>query len=541
MEIASTFPKPLLDDLIKGRWLPVIGSGFSRNAIVAGEAEMPLWDDLGRALGRELRDYPYSTPLEAISAFEHEFSRARLVERVGELLLVNDAQPGSAHSAFCALPFDIVCTTNLEFLLERQYMSAGLYCQPVIDEDQLAVGREKKAVSLLKLHGDVHHPKRLVLTEADYDRFFDRYPLMATYLSSLLITRTLVLVGYSLNDPDFRQLWRIISDRLGKARRDAYALLVAPSRFDVARFERRGVKVIRIPDNGRGYGESLADVFRALYRYWTENVLAPEDVSDEHVLRELTLPKHSPNRLCFFSVPHDLQSFYRNYVFPIAEECGLVPMAGEDLVGAGDNFGARIRASIARSYAVVVDVSSQFTIQELSMARALGKGRRTLAIIPIGQQATTETRGIKRLRRPDHLHGDLSEFVSKLRDWFVNTSAKATKRLPREPQRLLEKGEHRAAIVSAMTSLEATIRQVLSDRDEILPGRMSLGRLIRQPVIAEVLGSETGSRVDEWRMIRNRTVHTTDPVEEGVAEEIVSGVVELVRMLSERGRYPRVQ
>ena len=108
--------------------------------------------------------------------YEHEFCRPRLVERLGELLFVNDAQPGARTGSFVALPFDIVCTTNLEFLLERQYLLAGRYCQPVIDEDQLAISREKRAVTLLKLHGDLHHPKRMVLTEDDYDRFLRRFP-----------------------------------------------------------------------------------------------------------------------------------------------------------------------------------------------------------------------------------------------------------------------------------------------------------------------------------------------------------------------------
>jgi hypothetical protein len=30
----SKFPKPLLDDLVAGRWLPIVGAGFSRNAVL---------------------------------------------------------------------------------------------------------------------------------------------------------------------------------------------------------------------------------------------------------------------------------------------------------------------------------------------------------------------------------------------------------------------------------------------------------------------------------------------------------------------------
>ena len=111
------FPRPLLDDLVAGRWLPVVGAGMSKNAVVSSGKQMPLWDDLGRQLSAELQDYPYAGALDAISAYAHEYGRPRLVERVAEALLITDARPGEAHRAFCSILFDIVCTTNLDFSL----------------------------------------------------------------------------------------------------------------------------------------------------------------------------------------------------------------------------------------------------------------------------------------------------------------------------------------------------------------------------------------------------------------------------------------
>ena len=54
--------------------------------------------------------------------------------------------------------------------------------------------------------------------------FLPAIPLLATYLANQLITKTAVFVGYSLDDPDFRQIWHIVSDRLGRSRRMAYTL-----------------------------------------------------------------------------------------------------------------------------------------------------------------------------------------------------------------------------------------------------------------------------------------------------------------------------
>src|SRR5215831_6583530 len=239
-----SFPKPLLDDLVAGRWLPVVGAGFSRNAAMPEGKTIPLWGDLGDLLGHELGDYVPSNALDAISAYEHEFGRPKLIERLSELLLVDEVRPAATHRAFCSIPFDLVCTTNFDFLLEHQYELIPRHCTPLVDEDQLAVNLKQAGVALLKLHGDLHHPTRMVATETDYDRFLDRFPLLATFLANLLITRTAVLVGYSLDDPDFRQVWQIVGERLGRARRTAYALGVGVKPTDVSRFARRGVRVI---------------------------------------------------------------------------------------------------------------------------------------------------------------------------------------------------------------------------------------------------------------------------------------------------------
>jgi hypothetical protein len=303
------------------------GAGMSLNAIVPAGNKMPLWAGLGKALADELPDFSSNGTLDSISAYEHEFGRARLIERLSDILLIKEAQPGNTHKEFCTLPFDIVCTTNFDFLLERQYDLTPRYVYPVVDEDQLSINATGNAGTLLlKLHGDLRHPTRLVVTEADYDGFLAKFPLLATYLANQLITKTAVFIGYSLDDPDFRQIWHIVSDRLGRSRRMAYTISVNASNADMARFERRGVKAINLPGSRDQYGEILAGAFRELREYMRENVIGVSKVTEEKPLRELLLPRDAANRLCFFSLPLDLLPFYRERVFPVVEEAGFVPV-----------------------------------------------------------------------------------------------------------------------------------------------------------------------------------------------------------------------
>lgn len=95
---------------------------------------MPLWVEMSEKLTDELGDSSSNSILDGISAYEHEFGRARLIERLSEILLIRDALPGNAHKEFCTLPFDIVCTTNFDFLFERQYDLTPRYVYPVVDE-----------------------------------------------------------------------------------------------------------------------------------------------------------------------------------------------------------------------------------------------------------------------------------------------------------------------------------------------------------------------------------------------------------------------
>ncbi len=455
------FPKPLLDDLIVGRWLPIVGSGFSRNAVVPAGSTMPLWDDLGRALAQEMRDYPYSGALDAISAYCHEYSRAKLVERLSELLLVDQARPGGVHRAFCSIPFDIVCTTNLDFLLERQYEASPRYCRPVIDEDQLSIGTRNPAVTLLKLHGDVHHPQRLVVTEEDYDAFLERYPLLATYVANLLIGRTAVLIGYSLDDPDFRQIWQVISERLGRLRRLAYSLTVDARAADLARFERRGVKVIDLPGSRSKYGDILAAAFDELRSYLAINLIAASQVTEENPLRELTLPHDANTRLCFFAVPFSLYSFYKEFAFPVAEHSGFVPVTAEDIVSPGDNISAKIEALLERATTVVVDATTPNTVLEMRLALSKLGAEKVLVVAEKGAWFPSDIGGVTHIERRARPFADTERFLESLTNWFASVARVIGPRLAEEPRRLLELREYRAAVISAITLLETVLRNRL--------------------------------------------------------------------------------
>ncbi|MGC1928537.1 MAG: hypothetical protein WA667_06145 [Candidatus Nitrosopolaris sp.] len=110
--------------MIENRTVPVIGAGFSCNAeLQSGTPEMPLWNDVGKHFAEQMKglweDYDETNPLEVISGFCQQFSRSTAIEQLQNILHVDNSYPGPVDLSFAELPFDIIITTNFDFLLER--------------------------------------------------------------------------------------------------------------------------------------------------------------------------------------------------------------------------------------------------------------------------------------------------------------------------------------------------------------------------------------------------------------------------------------
>lgn len=524
------FPSPLLDDLVKGRWLPIVGAGLSRNAVLPSGQTMPLWNELGKRFAEDMQGYKYTNAIDTVSAYEYQFGRPKLIEKLSDLLFLNEAQPIGTHRAFCDVEFDIVCTTNFDFLLEKGYENISRFCTPIIDEDQLSINRTGRSTVLLKLHGDLHHPKRLVVTEEDYDLFLERYPLIATYLANLLITRTAVLIGYSLDDPDFRQLWQVIGERLGKARRLAYALCVDAQPAEAARFKRRGVEVINLPGNKAKYGEILSKTFEELRDYWRENILNESQVTEEKLLRELV---GSEARLCYFSLPLSAHPFYREQVFPLVREAGLVPVTGDEIISPGDNWVVKTEALISRAFLVLVDASSDFAVAEARIAIARKKPDRVRIIFKENVSIPSNIPPVQILQRPSLLEpAEHQNFLSNLQQWFLEAAEKLEPRLS-EARRLLNAKEYRASVVSAITHLETTMKkwsdsEIATSKDRRF---VSLRQMLLMVSEKGLLGRFEVRQVWQWLKVRNDVVHSNAPVSARKAEQIVSGVEEITSSL----------
>ena len=470
--ILKSVPVPLLKALVNGNVVPFVGAGFSKNCDGPADFEMPDWKALGRAVAEEIADYEYDdNPIEALSVYDAQYKRPSLVEVLRNILNVTKIRPGEAHHLLVKCFKSIICTTNFDCLLEMALAESGIGHAVVTSEAGLSTLVDD-GVTLIKAHGDLNHPDRMVVTEGDYDLFVSKNPLLCTFISSLFITKTLLLVGYSLEDNDLRQLLHIVQDRLGKMARPIYSIQVSATPAVVARFKRRGVDVINLSQpKGKTYKETITGFLQQLSSYIDEESQKHVSSNEEDSKEQLLLSS-SDNKLCFVSCPQSRIAFLKKILNPVIRESGAVPFWTDEVIAKdGMHYRNAIEAAINRSSVKIVDISEK---DKVPASLLLSRDNYDERIILIEGNVQSRYKKVHVGGR-DVLHygiestgeEDLFEandgFLDAIRGRIISIYGKAEfSRAEIEmnsAERLFADGEYNAAVITAWVALEREIRK----------------------------------------------------------------------------------
>ena len=211
-------PKPpasLVRYLRDKRCVLFCGSGLS------AWAKLPTWknllENIVRQLGEEMPDDPNLAELDRLLAAGKllevaDHSKEALGRRYNDILsehLRGATGPiPEPHNIIVQLPFSAIVTTNYDKLLERSYASVtGLPKTPTHqDVEMLGPLLFDGSFFILKAHGDIDRPESMVLTTRDYQNIIHSNPAFNSIFSAILLTKAVLFIGYSLNDPDFRLL-----------------------------------------------------------------------------------------------------------------------------------------------------------------------------------------------------------------------------------------------------------------------------------------------------------------------------------------------
>lgn len=204
------FIEYLVSELSNNLCVPFIGAGFSKNAISTQKKNIPLWSDLIDTMCKKLNfvnsklttnDYQ-----DIAEKFEERFTRLKLIELCMEQIQDLEYEPGYVHYLLSTLGFKRIITTNYDSIIERAYRKNGRTIQRITTKQQLAVYEASQQTCIIKMHGDFDSIEKLIITKSDYDNFFKNNEFIADYIKGIFRTKTLLFMGYSLNDPDFKQI-----------------------------------------------------------------------------------------------------------------------------------------------------------------------------------------------------------------------------------------------------------------------------------------------------------------------------------------------
>ena len=512
----TELPFPLIADIADARCIPFIGAGFSRNARVP-DGVMPDWAGLTTTLAAEGHLNATSPGPVVAQEYERRFGRVQLIEAIRRSLHPDDAQPGRSHLAFVQLPFDTIYTTNFDLLLEQSYSVAGRPFRSLVGELQLPFHAGQTATSIVKMHGDLRHEEHIVISQRDYDEFLSKYPVVATHLSAMLITRTPLFVGYSLTDPDFLSIRAVIRARLGAFERMSYVVQFDASPADVEAALEQRVHIINVVSDGRAKDEVLEGVFLAAARnldqrastrfrtarpdiFETVEVTVRDAPAESKAAAALT---ESTSKLCFVMMPfaERFDRVYRELIAPAVVEAGLTAIRADEISSPGFIM-EQIRSAIQQSRLCIADVTDRNpnVLYELGFAQAANK-----SVILMASDVTGLPFDIAGLRVIRY-----GADVIRARDALRRAiAAELTENRFAEVEALIASGSYRAAIAMAGVVLEHSLRELANTHDVPLRERESIGQLACKLVRAGLLQGAVRAAIDDVVALRNAAVHAT--------------------------------
>lgn len=183
-----------------------VGSGLSHLAPAKDGSgrRLPVWKQLAEEVARicneRTADYD-GNPLELFDAIEYGQDR-RTLERAIKTALDDAAfDLAQVHHALIELPWTAVLTTNYDGLLQRLLKE-----EPVSQESHYERIRQppSKTPRLFHIHGTLANPH--TLTREDYRLWPEEHELAYHHLKQVLLSKTLLFVGYSFSDPHLDSL-----------------------------------------------------------------------------------------------------------------------------------------------------------------------------------------------------------------------------------------------------------------------------------------------------------------------------------------------
>ena len=257
--------KLIFNVIESGKCLPFIGAGAC-TSFVGRDGKSVAGLPTGRSLSKKLAERcGYSNgkdddllKVAEYFVYSHSGSRDEMNSLIQKEIQIG-CEPRPIHTVLAQLPqIKIVFTTNYDDLFEiamrnyRPRRSIHFHDPTNLETAKFRHSYEIEdgEIILYKMHGSIEHPYSLTITESDYIHYLtylkDKDRGIPDFFSYQIPDKTLLFLGYSLQDWNFKVLWEGIIARydIFERLKTSYALMKNPSPSDLKYWSRKNIDII---------------------------------------------------------------------------------------------------------------------------------------------------------------------------------------------------------------------------------------------------------------------------------------------------------
>lgn len=216
----------------------MIGAGVSR----ATDDRNPSWSDLINNLKRALDNCEEDDFLKVAQLYNIKYGPLNLKNTVQSQFPSKDV-PGRIQKDILELNPHYIITTNWDCYFDNLVKKELHYPYDVVANDRELV-HSKNDNKIIKMHGDFAHGN-YVFTEDDYLNYSYNFPLIENYVKSIFSTHAIVMLGYSFNDIDLKQIVTWFRNH-SKQQPPVYMVVYDYDEYKQRYLEKFGIKTIVI-------------------------------------------------------------------------------------------------------------------------------------------------------------------------------------------------------------------------------------------------------------------------------------------------------
>ena len=211
------WPEDLIDDIARRRVVIFLGAGVSMNAQTNSGVHPKNWVQLleegakrippksRKIVKRLLKDRDYLT---ACDVLKRKLGTDAYATFFNQEFLEPKFEPAPIHESIFELDSRIVATPNIDKIYETlaSHKARGSIKTKHFYDDDVADAIRRSNRLVLKVHGSIDSPAKMIFTRAEYAAARTKYAGFYSILDALLITHTFLFLGCGINDPDLRMV-----------------------------------------------------------------------------------------------------------------------------------------------------------------------------------------------------------------------------------------------------------------------------------------------------------------------------------------------